>query len=82
MELVVLILTWYVPPDPPVGLETVITPLSSPLHTTFVVVIVALGEEVDNVTELDDVVEHKLVSLTSILYVPVVNPLKVLLDPH
>ena len=74
-------LTWYVAPEPPTGLDTVIRPVP-PLHEGLITDVVAFGDEVDNVTLLDDAVEHKLVSLTSIVYVPVVKLLNVLLDPH
>ena len=74
-------MTWYVAPEPPTGFDTVILPLP-PLHEGLITDVVAFGDEVDNVTLLDDVVEHKLVSLTSIVYVPVVKLLNVLLDPH
>ena len=73
--------TLYVAPEPPVGLDTVILPVP-PLHDGLTEDVVADGDEVDNVTLLDDAVEHKLVSLTSIVYVPVVKLLNVLLDPH
>ena len=66
-------MTWYVAPDPPVGLETDIVPSSSPLHTTFVDVIVANGFVVDKVT--DPILEvHPLPSLTLILLLPVRKP--------